>query len=226
LYLLVGLDWKGQAANGIQGVFRSSTNIGSVVPRIFKDDTPEDTRAVQPLVNEVMAYPLSQSDGKMKTRDWSQSPKFPSASTGSEETAWVVPEKFFDELPKVMDGVPLAGEEALYASIRSVWGSADKDPKLNQALGASFVEADKELVKPLFEFRNYGIPLAANWTTANNGAKFGTDYFTRTAVAKSNIFVNKPEETKYFHQDLDSAGGPLNGNHQYTVTFARARSLR
>jgi hypothetical protein len=96
-----------------------------------------------------------------------------------------------------------------------------EDPKLKHALQQSVIEADKELVRPVFEFRNYGLPLPANWTTQINGARFGTDYFTRTAVAKSNIFVNKPEETKYFYQDLDATGGRLNGNHQYTVTFAK-----
>lgn len=47
------------------------------------------------------------------------------------------------------------------------------------------------------------------------------DYFTRTAAVKSNIFVNLPNETKYFYQDLDEAGGRLNGAHRYTVTFAK-----
>jgi hypothetical protein len=46
------------------------------------------------------------------------------------------------------------------------------------------------------------------------------DYFTRTAVAKSNIFVNTPRETKYFYQDFDGDGQQLNGNYAYTVTFA------
>jgi hypothetical protein len=114
LYLLVGPDWKGQTPTGVEGVFRSSTNIGVVIPRVFKDATDEDTKAVQPLVNQIMLYPLSQSDGKMKTRDWMSNPKFPSTSTGQEETQWVVPEKFVDELPKVLDGLPpLPGEEAL-----------------------------------------------------------------------------------------------------------------
>ena len=36
-----------------------------------------------------------------------------------------------------------------------------------------------------------------------NSAEFGTDYYTRTAVAKSNIFINRPRETRYFYQDLD-----------------------
>ena len=40
-------------------------------------------------------------------------------------------------------------------------------------------------------------------------------------MAKSNIFVNKPVETKYFYQDLDGAGTRLNGSNRYTITFAK-----
>jgi hypothetical protein len=46
-------------------------------------------------------------------------------------------------------------------------------------------------------------------STISNEAAFGTDYFTRTAVAKSNIFVNAPIEAKYFYQDLDASGARL-----------------
>jgi hypothetical protein len=54
-----------------------------------------------------------------------------------------------------------------------------------------------------------------------NPAAFGTDYFARTAVAKSNILVNAPAETTYLYQDLDASGAPLNGANRYTVTFAK-----
>jgi hypothetical protein len=47
------------------------------------------------------------------------------------------------------------------------------------------------------------------------------DYFTRTAVAKSNILVNAPIQAKYFYQDFDQAGGRLNGSKRYAVTFAK-----
>jgi len=78
-------------------------------------------------------------------------------------------------------------------------------------LDRAAIDADDELVDPLFQFRRYGVPLPGHWTTIDNGAAFGTDYFTRTAVAKSNIFVNKNTETKYFYQDLDATGERLNG---------------
>jgi hypothetical protein len=32
-----------------------------------------------------------------------------------------------------------------------------------------------------------------------HGAAFGTDYPTRAAAAKANIFVNMPRETSYFY---------------------------
>ena len=73
----------------------------------------------------------------------------------------------------------------------------------------------------MFQFRAWGQQLPHHWSTISNEAAFGTDYFTRTAVAKSNILVNAPNETKYFYQDLDGAGARLNGRNRYTVTFPK-----
>lgn len=71
----------------------------------------------------------------------------------------------------------------------------------------------------LFQFRNIGLPLPGHWSTQRNGARFGTDYLSRTAMGKANIFVDTPEETSYFYQDLDEHGERLDGSHSYAVTF-------
>ncbi len=224
-YLLAGPAWKGTVPNGITGVFHSKTNLGAVIPRVFMDDTAADRQAVQPLLTGILMYPLSKFTGQSQTKDWSQVPSFPNASTGEEETKWVQPETFFDELGAILKEVPpLPGEEALYSNFQSVLDAASKDPKLHAALVASAVDADKNLISPLFQFHNSGLPLAYNWTTISNGAAFGTDYYTRAAVAKSNIFVNSARETKYFYQDSDGSGQQLNGNHAYTVTFAAGQT--
>jgi hypothetical protein len=223
-YLLVGPKWKGAQPKGIVKVFRSPTDLGYVIPRVFISDDPVDKQAVQRLINQILAYPLSKYDGRWKTKDWAQVPRFPSPSQGEEETKWVVPDKFFDQLPQVLDELPpLRGEEAIYANLRAVLDAAAQDPKLKDVLKQAAIDADEELVAPLFQFRNFGVALPNNWTTVNNGAAFGVDYFTRTAVAKSNIFVNQSSETKYFYQDLDSTGERLTGYERYTVTFARGQ---
>ncbi|WP_447593656.1 DUF1254 domain-containing protein [Stenotrophomonas rhizophila] len=221
-YLLAGPDWKGDVPEGIAGVFRSSTDTGFVIPRVFQDATDEDKRAVQPLINQIDMYPLSMFDGKLKQRDWSKQPRFPAQDTGGgAETVWVVPDNFVDELPLALkDARPLPGEEARYAEVLAVIAAAQQSPELKAAMLDEAGRAEQDLVGPLLQFRHYGLPLPHNWTTQNNGAQFGTDYFTRTAVAKSNIFVNRPNETKYFYQDLDDAGARLNGGKRYTVTFS------
>ena len=221
MYLLVGPAWSGNPPKGISGVFRCSTTLGMVIPRVFKDDTPQDLAAVQPVINQIAGYPLSKFDGKAKTVDWRNAPHFPGDS-GTEEVKWVKPELFFDQLATVLDQVPpLPGEEAIYGQFRAILAAADADLRLTEVLHDAAVSADKDLVGPLFQFRNYGLPLPGNWTTQNNGAEFGTDYYTRAAVAKSNILVNRPNETTYFYQDLDADGSRLNGANRYTVSFAK-----
>lgn len=223
-YLLVGPDWNGNAPNGINEVFRSKTNTGFICPRLFMDDTDEDRKAVQPLISQVDVYPLSEFNGTMKVRDWSKVPDYPAPppTPGGGEAPKVHPQTFFDDLPILLqDAPPLPGEEVRYAQALALVEAAAKDPQLKAAIIDEATRAQADLVEPLLQLRKSGIPLPFNWTTTINGAAFGTDYFTRTAVARSNIFVNKPNEAKYFYQDLDSTGERLNGNNRYTVTFPK-----
>jgi hypothetical protein len=219
-YLLVGPGWNDPKPDNITAVFRSSTNIGTIIPRVFQQDDKSDNEALQPLLQQIMAYPLSAFDGTVKTKDWSRIPSIPWIKLGEEEWKWVDPATFFDVLPETLDAArPLPGEESIYALVRSVLDAAAADRTLRKALKDAAAEADEILVKPLLQFRNFGVPLPHNWTTVVNSAEFGTDYLTRTAVAKSNTFINRPRETRYFYQDLDGRGERLTGAKRYTVTF-------
>ncbi|MGA8323604.1 MAG: DUF1214 domain-containing protein, partial [Xanthobacteraceae bacterium] len=83
--------------------------------------------------------------------------------------------------------------------------------------------AEEEVIKPRFEFRNNGRPVGNGWTSPPNGARWGTDYLSRTATARSNMYDNAPEETRYIYTDFDSTGQRLNGANRYTVTFAKGQ---
>jgi len=221
-YLLVGPNWRGEVPKGITRMFRCPSNTGFTAPRVFQDDTPQDKKAIQSVLRHVLFYPLAKYNGTMKSKDWNKIPKQPATSSSDEETHWVFSDKFVDQLPAVLaDAPPLPGEEARYAQVLAVLEAAKRDPKIKAAMTKAAAQADKELVKPLFQFRNYGQQLPHHWSTISNEAAFGVDYFTRTAVAKSNIFVNAPSETKYYYQDLDASGARLNGAKRYVVTFAK-----
>jgi hypothetical protein len=222
-YLLVGRNWDGKVPNGIIKTFRATTNTGIVGPRVAQADTAADRAAVRSLIQNIDIYPLSMFDGNMKCHDWSKLPNFPkpASSGGHAETKWVFPEKFFDQIQEVLDDAPpLLGEQARYAEVFALLEALQQDSKLKAAAIDEATKAEEEVISPLLQFRSAGIPLPHNWMTITNGAAFGTDYFTRTAVAKSNILVNAPRQARYFYQDLDDNAGRLNGANRYVITFA------
>src|SRR5215470_5457938 len=220
-YLMVGPNWKGDTPTGINAVVRSSTRFAFAIPRIFMDDTPEDHRAIQSVLSQINAYPLSDFDGKTKVTI--KLPHFPAPkSSGPGETKWVNPETYFDELPAVMKQVPpLPGEEALYAWISSVLEAAAKDPEIKKILRETAVAAEREMITPFLQWRYNGRPAGSGWNSPVNNAKWGTDYLNRTGTAKSNMYDNRPEETKYIYTDDDSQGEQLNGQNTYEITFAK-----
>lgn len=223
-YLLVGPNWKGEVPNGITRVFHCKTSTAFVVPRVFLNDDPEDLKKVQQITQGINVYPVSEFDGKPKKIDWTKLPAFPAPAGGNEESHWVFPDKFIDQLPAVLaDAPPLPGEESRYGQMKALISAAKKDPKIKAAIAQAAKEAEEKIINAVFEFRNFGKQLPYNWSTINNGAAFGTDYFTRTATAKSNILVNSAKETKYFYQDLDENGNRLQSANKYTVTFAKGQ---
>lgn len=221
-YLLVGPNWKGEKPAGVNAVVRCATELANCIPRVFQDDTPEDKKAIQPFINQIVAYPLKDYDGKAKTIEWSKAPAFSGPKSTGEETHWVIPEKFFDQFPEVLATVPpLPGEQALYSNFKALMEAAGKDPAIKKLLVETAVETEKEVIKPFFEWKHNGRPAGNAWNRSANNAKAGFDYFNRTGTAKSNMFDNKPNETQYFYTDTDSAGAQLEGSKTYEVTFAK-----
>jgi len=219
-HLVVGPGWAGRVPAGIEAVHRSPTRHAFCIPRVFFSASGGDRDAAIPAINRIMAYPLDEFSGEMRSRDWSKLRWFPRLSAAGRRDRAVAPDTFFETLPDVLDDVPpLPGEERLYARFRRLVRAIEDEPDLAAVAVEAAAEAERDVVAPLFEFRNVGRPLPGHWTTLVNGAAFGTDYLTRTAVAKSNVFVNRHRETKYYYQDLDAAGTRLDGSREYRITF-------
>jgi len=219
-YLLVGPNWEGEVPSGIKSVIKSPTALANVIPRLFMDDTDTDRAAIQPIINQVVVYPLSDYDGKMKTKDWKKAPIIPNPNSGGGETKWVVPEKYFDQLAIVLKTVPpLPGEEALYGQMRALLATAEKDPEIKKAMTEAVAKLDKRLIKDFLKWKYNGKPAGNGWNRSVNNAEWGLDYFNRTGTSRSNMFDNRPTETQYFYTDMTSDGKQLNGNNSYTITF-------
>src|SRR5262245_6172030 len=117
-YLLVGPRWNGLKPAGITDIIRCPTSLANAIPRVFQDDTAEDKKAIQSVINQIVFYPLKDFTGQMKTIEWAKAPNIPAPPSDGDasggETKWVVPDKFFDQLGDAVAAAdPLPGEEAL-----------------------------------------------------------------------------------------------------------------
>ena len=221
-YLVVGPNWSGETPAGIAALVRSSTALAAAVPRVFMDDTPEDRQAVQPLIDQIAAYPLKDFDGRMKIIDWRKTPAIPEPqSNGGGGSQWVVPEKFFDQFAEVLATVPpLPGEEALYGQFRALMEASARDPEIRAALVEVAFQAEREVMTPFIGWKRNGRPAGNGWNQATNTAGWGVDYFNRAGTAKSSMFHSKPNEVQSFYTDYDSSDGLLMGGNRYEITFA------
>jgi hypothetical protein len=221
-YLLVGPNWKGDVPKGITGVIRSPTALANGIPRIFMDDTDEDRAALQPLINQVVVYPLTEFSGKMKTKNWKEAPSIPGGSGSGGETKWVVPAKFFDQLPEVLATVPtLPGEETLYGQFKALLQIASQNPEIKKVIIKAATDVDNTLIKDFLKWKYNGKPAGNGWNRSLHNAEWGLEYYNRTGTARSNMFDNRPNETQYFYTDNSSAGKKLVGENNYRITFAK-----
>src|SRR5262249_28597286 len=127
-----------------------------------------------------------------------------------------------DELPAVLKQVPpLPGEESLYAWISSVLEAAAKHSEIKTTLKEAGIRAESEVITPLLQWRYNGRAAGNGWNSPVNNAQWGTDYLNRAGTAKSNMYDNRPEETKYIYTEHDSQGRQLDGQNSYVITFAK-----
>ncbi|WP_430470850.1 DUF1254 domain-containing protein [Thalassospira lucentensis] len=225
-YLVVGPNWKGDVPDGIAGVIYAPTELVAMGPRLFMDDSEEDRKAIQKVLNQVVIYPLSEYTGKSVTKNWKNIPDFKNeaAASTSSETQYVDPDTFFDELPGILAKVPpLPGEESRYAMIAGLLDAAKNDPEIAETIKQAANEAETDIIAKFQNFRTNGVKLEGGWNSPPNVADWGYDYVTRTATAKSNMYTNQPTETRYFFLEVDSNGDRLNGDNAYTVTFPKGK---
>jgi hypothetical protein len=175
-YAIVGPNWKGTIPSGITGVLHSPTDLVAAFLRVFQDDTAEDKAAVQPLISQMVMYPLSQFDGKMKTMDWKGTPSFPAPPSTGGETKWVIPERFFDELPIILKQVPpMPGEESLYATFQSLLdagGNGWNSPPNGANWGYDYLSRAASAKSNMYEGRKRVLLIAASILAARKLAMY------------------------------------------------------
>jgi hypothetical protein len=82
------------------------------------------------------------------------------------------------------------------------------------------------MITPFLQWRYDGRAAGNGWNSPVNNAEWGTDYLNRTGTAKSNMYDNRPEETKYIYTDDDNQGNQLIGANTYAINFVEVPPVK
>lgn len=232
-YLLAGPGWQGQKPDGIIDVIRIPTNYGGVFPRSFAARTPEARARAIAVLNQMGVYPLSKNGSGRKTYDCetiSKNHVYPPGVTAAmidrdpdaARPQWVVPEKFWDDLDKMLAANPKVGpsDAAMAENAHALVALYKSSPAWKALLDRTALAADAVLHTSA-KYEQVGLNVGNGWQRQENGGLWGADWFGRAQAAVIYILVNDYHEAVYLIRATDAKGALLNGKHHYTMTFPK-----
>ena len=231
-FLLVGPDWTGEKPNGFIDILRLPTNYGGAFQRSFASRTPEGKARAIAVLDQMGGYPLSQNQVGQRKFDCEASGKnvvYPAGVTAQMIAAdpdiarpqWVVPERFWDELEKMLAVNAKVGENdaTMADQARTLIALRKSAPAWQALLDKAALEADAALhTSAKYEQVGVGPATAGN---ARRTVACGAPTSGRAQAAIVYILVNDYHEAVYLIRGTDAKGALLNGKHRYTMTFPK-----
>jgi hypothetical protein len=232
-FLLVGPDWTGEKPDGFIDIIRLPTDYGGVFPRSFAAHTEEAKQRAIAVQNQMGAYPLSQNEAGQKKFDcesYTRNHVFPPGVTAEMIAAdpdaarpqWVVPERFWEDLEKMLASNPIVGPDdaAMAEQACALIALRKSDPAWKALLDRAALDADASLHASA-RYEQVGVDAGNGWQRQENGGLWGTDWFGRAQAAVVYILVNDYHEAVYLIRATDADGALLNSRHTYTMTFPK-----
>ena len=222
-YLLVGPGWNEARRRTASPRCSAARPISAASSRACSSRRQGRQAALQPLLRQIMAYPLSEFDGTMKEKDWSELPSLPWTSSATRNGDGSIRRPSSTSLPQALDAArrsPARRRSTRWCARCSMRRAADRS--LREALRRGGGRGRRDAwSRRCSNSAISALPLPHNWTTVINSAEFGTDY----------LHPHRGREVEHLHQpaarDALFLSGPrsatasrLTGAKRYTVTFS------
>jgi len=199
---------------------KSPTNLAALIVRILVNG-PADVPNVNALQDRLSLSPVSAPEAspipvntsvKSNEIPVSTQPAF-MPKTGA---------KIFDELGNDMiDNPPFKDDAGVVAKFKMIGigqgltPSATKNETILKALEQGIIEGEKMIHKKI---ANLG-SVVNGWSFNLDTGNYGSDYLLRSAVAKTALGANSPEEALYPLTFVDNSGSNLTGSEKYVIHF-------
>ncbi|MNO59083.1 hypothetical protein D3C76_496630 [compost metagenome] len=238
--LFVGPNWSGKIPADFVGaeVVQSPSDFAAAVARIaLTDDTPEELKAVNQVMDHVTVMPLSQwiATGKKDVKaedvvpgkaDYPTYPGMekivaPGRLRGTEFLQWVSlilnDPTFTKQVDSHKEVQAFAHFERLGLKAGQTFDPASLSPEIRAAVEAGIEDGLKD-VKGLLA-KGTGIPMAT-WSLSTDLSYKDTNWLRRASSGYVAVLGPIPSRSHTAARGVkDSNGQPLSGEHRYTLTF-------
>ncbi len=228
-YLFTGPGWKGEVPAGMTHI-AMPTRYMTILGRTYAMNTPEDLTKVHALQAQYKVMPLS-AVGKpftFKAPAVNPDPGFSMTDAPQKAISALGLEGYFNLMNRLMTkDAPPAPEDApmleRIARIGIAPGQTFELSKLDPAVQAALQDVPEEALKRATDAWT-GLGKNVNgWRVTTVGGRYGTNYLLRAAWAARGWPSQLPHVSLYPTTYLDGNGQPLNGEHNYTLTFAKGQ---
>lgn len=221
-FLLAGPNWRGETPAGIDKVYRSETDFGTVVYRtqLFG---PSDIDNVKKIQAQYTVQPLSEFLGAAAPAAL-PAVDFPKPIP---HTDYLTNLEYFNLLSFVLEYAPVAPEEVAlrekFAQLNIGAGKSIDVASLDPTTKAAML---KGVAEGWAEYETL-LKTKVNTGEVTSGDLFGTrefldgNYLYRMAGTILGIYANSREEALYPIYRTDSEGKGLDSKHKYTLTFTK-----
>ena len=204
-YLVVGPQWKGEKPAGIEAVVRSSTALANAIPRVLMDDTAQDRKAFQPVINQIVAYPLKDFDGKMKTKDWTSRPRFRVRNQAAAKRLGRTGKILRSAPDGARNRGPIAGRRSPLRSIPC--GAVRRRERSRDHAGADEAAAEPEKCRQSVPGVEAQRPPGRQWLESlRQQCPIRRRLLQSHRHGEVDMFDNKPTETQYIYTDAVRPG--------------------
>ena len=225
-YLLVGPDWKGVVPAGISKVFRASTNLGVLIPRVFVTDDAADKEAAQGLISGINVYPLAEFDGRDENERLGQrtdiSEREPGRGRDQVGHSRIVlrrigagPRMRRRPCPAKLRSTPMSARFSRPLP-RTTSSRPHSNRRRSMPIGSSSPRSSSSTIR--------GCPCRTTGRRSPMAPRSASTTSRGRQLPSPTFFVNKSKETRYFYLDADTHGGPLSGSNKYTMSFAKGQT--
>jgi len=230
-FAVTGPGWTGTLPKGMKE-YKSATGIVWLLGRIYCTGTPEDSKIVHALQDQMRAVPLS-SYGKAYT------PPPATVDTAMESKVAVREQvngmdaaayfKLFAQLLKT--NPPVAADSAMVAKLATLGIVPGQDfdiAKLDSSTRKGMMEAPKEAQDKIMSYMKEALvtgdaKLVNGWFFTTKTGLYGTNYRIRALVTAIGLGANRPEDAIY-----PTAEGPdlikkFSGANKYVIHFDKGQ---